>query len=99
MKVTVDDLHVLTGSYVLDAISELHDLPLPSASTRIWVARPVPENVACRQIMPVDWAAITGFSVAGDATAWQRAYAVDATAEFEWLGRSRPSPTRAPAAR
>jgi polysaccharide export outer membrane protein len=52
-------LPIVGGETVLDAIAELHGLPASSSTHRIWVARPVPGQVGCRQIMPVDWAAIT----------------------------------------
>jgi polysaccharide export outer membrane protein len=47
------------GETVLDAISQLHCLPFNSCATRIWIARPVPGEVCYRQVIPVDWAAIT----------------------------------------
>ncbi len=47
------------GETVLDAISALHGLPAASSTKRIWIARPVPGQVGCRQILPVDWDAIT----------------------------------------
>jgi polysaccharide export outer membrane protein len=47
------------GETVLDAIAGLHGLPVFSSTDRIWVARPVPGQAGCRQILPVDWAAIT----------------------------------------
>jgi polysaccharide export outer membrane protein len=49
---------LLGGETVLDAVSELHGLP-PSCTARVWVARPVPGQVGYRQVLPVDWAAIT----------------------------------------
>jgi polysaccharide export outer membrane protein len=52
-------LPVVGGETVLDALAELHGLPASSSTHRIWVARPVPGQVGCRQILPVDWAAIT----------------------------------------
>jgi polysaccharide export outer membrane protein len=52
-------LPVVGGETVLDALSELRGLPAPSSTKRIWIARPVPGQVGCRQILPVDWAAIT----------------------------------------
>jgi polysaccharide biosynthesis/export protein len=55
----VHKLPIVGGETVLDAIGELHGLPSFSSTHRIWVARPVPGTVGCRQIMPVDWAAIT----------------------------------------
>jgi polysaccharide export outer membrane protein len=47
------------GETVLDAIAELRELPASSSTHRIWIARPVPAQVGSRQILPVDWAAIT----------------------------------------
>jgi polysaccharide export outer membrane protein len=47
------------GETVLDAISALHGLPAASSTNRIWIARPAPGHVGCRQLLPVDWAAIT----------------------------------------
>jgi len=52
-------LPIVGGETVLDAISELRGLPVSASTTRIWLARPVPEDVRYRQIWPVDWAAIT----------------------------------------
>ncbi len=52
-------LPVTGGETVLDAIAELRGLPASSSTHRIWVARPAPGQVGCRQILPVDWAAIT----------------------------------------
>src|SRR5207244_1516438 len=52
-------LPITGGETVLDAIAELRELPASSSTHRIWVARPVPAQVGCRQILPVDWAAIT----------------------------------------
>ena len=49
---------LLGGETVLDAVSELHGLP-PSPAARVWVARPVPGQVGYRQMLAVDWAAIT----------------------------------------
>ncbi len=49
----------ITGNEtVLDAISQINGLSQLS-STKIWIARPAPGNMACEQILPVDWAAIT----------------------------------------
>jgi polysaccharide export outer membrane protein len=52
-------LPLMGGETVLDAISALHGLPAASSTKRIWIARPVPGHVGCRQVLPVDWAAIT----------------------------------------
>jgi polysaccharide export outer membrane protein len=50
----------LTGNEtVLDAISQINGLPPVAARNRIWVARPVPANSGCEQILPVNWCAIT----------------------------------------
>lgn len=43
---------------VLDAISQVGGLSQLS-SKKIWIARPAPANVACEQILPVDWESIT----------------------------------------
>ena len=43
---------------VLDAISQVGGLSQLS-SKKIWVARPGPANMACEQILPVDWVSIT----------------------------------------
>jgi protein involved in polysaccharide export with SLBB domain len=49
----------ITGNEtVLDAISQIGELPSPS-STRIWVARPAPLESREETILPVDWEAIT----------------------------------------
>jgi polysaccharide export outer membrane protein len=50
---------LLGGETVLDAVSELHGLPAPPAALRVWIARPIPGQFGCRQMLPVDWAAIT----------------------------------------
>jgi polysaccharide export outer membrane protein len=44
---------------VLDAISQIQGLPIVASKRRIWVARPVPADHACVQVLPVDWMAIT----------------------------------------
>ena len=45
---------------VLEPSTELRALPIGTATTgRIWIARPVPGEACHRQILPVDWAAIT----------------------------------------
>ena len=49
---------------VLDAISNINGLSQIS-STKMWVARPGPENVSQCDVMPVDWQGITQF---GDVT-------------------------------
>jgi polysaccharide export outer membrane protein len=49
---------LLGGETVLDAVSELRGLP-PARAARVWVARPVPGQVGYRQMLAVDWAAIT----------------------------------------
>lgn len=49
----------ITGNEtVLDAISLVSGLEAVS-SKRIWVARPMPHDMGCVQILPVDWHAIT----------------------------------------
>lgn len=49
----------ITGNEtVLDAIASINGLESVS-SKRIWVARPVPYNAGCHQVLPVDWHAIT----------------------------------------
>jgi protein involved in polysaccharide export with SLBB domain len=50
---------VVGGETVLDAVSELRVLPSSCSAKRVWIARPVPGQVGCRQVLPVDWAAIT----------------------------------------
>jgi polysaccharide export outer membrane protein len=52
-------LPIVGGETVLDAIAELRGLPASCSTHRIWIARPVPAQMGCRQILPVDWAAIT----------------------------------------
>lgn len=50
----------LTGNEtVLDALSQTYGLPPTASKKRIWVARPVPANTGCEQVLPVDWCAIT----------------------------------------
>ncbi len=49
---------LLGGETVLDALSELHGVPAPSCATLVWIARPAPDQAGCRQVLPVDWAAI-----------------------------------------
>jgi polysaccharide export outer membrane protein len=51
---------LLGGETVLDALSDLRGLPTPSCATLVWIARPAPQQAGCRQILPVDWAAIVG---------------------------------------
>lgn len=49
----------ITGNEtVLDAISQIQGLSQMS-SKEIWIARPSPGGFGCRQILPVDWTAIT----------------------------------------
>jgi polysaccharide export outer membrane protein len=50
-------LPIVGGETVLDALSHVTGL-LP-AGKRIWIARPAPDHVGFRQILPVDWEAIT----------------------------------------
>jgi polysaccharide export outer membrane protein len=50
---------IVGNETVLDALADLHDLPAVSSERRIWVARPVPGNFDYREILPVDWEAIT----------------------------------------
>ena len=46
---------------VLDAISEIGEIqglpPMPSKT--IWVARPAPDSMACEEVLPVNWVAIS----------------------------------------
>ena len=50
----------ITGNEtVLDAISQIGGLPIVASKRKIWVARPTPAHMACNQILPVDWMAIT----------------------------------------
>jgi polysaccharide export outer membrane protein len=51
-------LPVTGNETVLDAISNVNGLSQLS-STRIWIARPAPDQFGCQQILPVDWSAIT----------------------------------------
>src|SRR5262249_7159717 len=44
---------------VLDAVSKTNGLPAVSSKRKIWVARPTPCGAPCRQVLPVDWMAIT----------------------------------------
>jgi len=44
---------------VLDAVSQIHGLPVMASKKRIWVARPAPGTECGEQILPVDWCAIT----------------------------------------
>ena len=49
----------ITGNEtVLDAISQIGGLQQVS-SKKIWISRPAPKDMACDQILPVDWQAIT----------------------------------------
>ena len=43
---------------VLDAIAQIGGLGQAS-SKKIWISRPTPNGVACDQVLPVDWEAIT----------------------------------------
>ncbi len=52
-------LPVVGGETVLDALAQVYGLPQSSSDKRIWVARPVPGGAGHRQILPVDWQAIT----------------------------------------
>jgi polysaccharide export outer membrane protein len=48
------------GETVLDAVSRAAQGLLVNCSThRVWLARPAQEPAGCRQVLPVDWAAIT----------------------------------------
>jgi polysaccharide export outer membrane protein len=50
----------LTGNEtVLDGLSQTYGLPPTASKKRIWVARPIPTNTGCEQVLPVDWCAIT----------------------------------------
>jgi polysaccharide export outer membrane protein len=50
----------MTGSEtVLDALAELKGLPAGTSRFRIWLARPTPGEAECRQVLPVDYMAIT----------------------------------------
>lgn len=50
----------ITGNEtVLDAIGKAQGLAPVSSTRKIWVARPTPGNLGYRNIMPVDWHAIT----------------------------------------
>jgi polysaccharide export outer membrane protein len=44
---------------VLDAISHVYGLPAVAARSRVWIARPGPDEHAPDQIVPVQWTAIT----------------------------------------
>jgi polysaccharide export outer membrane protein len=50
---------IVGGETVLDALADVHGLPAVSSERRIWLARPVPDGCGHRQILPVDWEAIT----------------------------------------
>ncbi len=50
---------IVGGETVLDALADVHGLPAVSSERRIWVARPVPGDLNHRQVLPVDWEAIT----------------------------------------
>ena len=55
---TVLRLPVSGSDTVLDAISYINGLPYVSSKT-MWVARPAPGGMTCRDILPVDYSAIT----------------------------------------
>jgi polysaccharide export outer membrane protein len=44
---------------VLDAISQVNGLPAVAARSRVWIARPGPDEHSPDQIVPVQWTAIT----------------------------------------
>jgi polysaccharide export outer membrane protein len=44
---------------VLDAIGQVYGLPAVAARSRIWIARPGPDEHSPDQIVPVQWTAIT----------------------------------------
>lgn len=52
-------LPFIGGETVLDALAQVPCLPAGGCGKRIWVARPVPGCVGYRQVLPVDWEAIT----------------------------------------
>lgn len=43
---------------VLDAVSLVNGLPSVASKKRIWIARPMPGDQKCGQILPVDWTGI-----------------------------------------
>ena len=51
-------LPVTGNETVLDAIANINGLSQLS-STRIWIARPAPDQFGCQQILPINWEAIT----------------------------------------
>jgi polysaccharide export outer membrane protein len=54
------------GETVLDAVSRAAQGLLVNCSThRVWLARPAQEPACCRQVLPVDWAAITEGAATG----------------------------------
>ncbi len=61
----------ITGNEtVLDAISQVNGLSQLSKK-KIWIARPVPHNVGCQQILPINWEAITNETKTKTATNYQ----------------------------
>jgi polysaccharide export outer membrane protein len=44
---------------VLDAVSQINGLPPVASKSKIWVARPSPDDAVSHQILPVNWVAIT----------------------------------------
>ena len=50
-------LPIVGGETVLDALSQVKGLS--ATGKHIWIARPVPDRVGVRQVLPVDWEAIT----------------------------------------
>jgi protein involved in polysaccharide export with SLBB domain len=54
----VVDLPVTGNETVMDAISRIGGISQVS-STNIWIARPAPNDVACEQILPVNWEEIS----------------------------------------
>ncbi|MGD0899882.1 MAG: polysaccharide biosynthesis/export family protein, partial [Thermoguttaceae bacterium] len=51
-------LPVTGNETVLDAIANVNGLSQLS-SKKIWIARPAPSQFGCRQVLPIDWDAIT----------------------------------------
>jgi len=49
---------------VLDAMSQVNGLPAVAAESRVWIARPGPDENAKEQIIPIQWRAITRGGVA-----------------------------------
>jgi polysaccharide biosynthesis/export protein len=54
----VNRFPVTGNETVLDAISQINGLSQVS-SKKIWVSRPVPGQIGCDQVLPVDWVAVT----------------------------------------